>query len=78
MPVVLDRLTVNGRVVMPGMEVTLRARPGLLPGRYEVRWIEHGSGGDLLVVWGRLRRRETPHLRYVRPGQVKTVHVRTR
>lgn len=78
MPVLLDQISVNGRQLLPGMEVTLRARPGLLPARYEVLRIEQETGAVLLTVYGPLRKRVMPRRRYVRPEQVGTVHVRTR
>lgn len=63
--------------VTKGMWVSVRRRPGLMAGQYEVIYAERASDGTLLITadgpLSRERRRKT-----IRESDIKTVHVKTR
>ncbi len=63
--------------VTKGMWVSVRRRPGLIAGQYEIIYGEYAADGTLLIVadgpLSRERRRKT-----IRETDIKRVHLRTR
>lgn len=76
----LQEVTVNGRMVRSGMEVTLIKSVGRRQGRYRFDWAEFDGKGNLILnVYGPLRARGgTPHYRLAAASAVKTVHSKTK
>jgi hypothetical protein len=71
----LDELTVNGRHLVSGQEVTLEKSPGRRKGRYRFDFAEtDASGNTILNVYGPLRARVIPHYRLANVKAVLTVH----
>lgn len=73
--------TVNGgnRTLTVGRELSLHLRPTIKPGRYRLDTIEVQTDGEsvLLSVYGPLGR-NCAKMRYVRPTDVKAIHVKPR
>lgn len=63
--------------VFKGTWVSVKRRPGLMAGQYEIIYGEYAADGTLFIVadgpLSRERRRKT-----IRESDVKTVHVKTR
>jgi hypothetical protein len=62
---------VNGRVVTPGTEVTIRGERGRF--RF-VKHVRNGAGNEWVDVYGGPKGHET--LRSFRPARIRTVHRR--
>lgn len=75
-----ETITVNGRTLTTGMEVTLPKTPGRRRGRYRFDWAETDSNGNtILSVYGPVRSRAgTPHYRLANITAVETVHSKTK
>jgi hypothetical protein len=75
----LSEISINGRTLTTGMEVTLERSPGRRQGRYRFDWAElDRNGNPILNVYGPLRARGAiPHYRLAGVGAVRTVHVKT-
>ena len=75
----LNEITINGRTVVPGMEVTLVKSVGRRQGRYRFDWAEYDGNGNLILsVYGPVRARGAiPHYRLAAVSAVKTVHAKT-
>lgn len=74
----LEEISVNGRKLHSGMEVTLPKSVGRKAGRYRFDWAERDSSGNLILnVYGPLRAHAIPHYRLAAASLVKTVHVKT-
>lgn len=76
----LDQVTINGRQLTSGMEITLTKSVGRRQGRYRFDWADHDTNGNLILnVYGPLRSRGgTPHYRLAAVSAVKTVHSKTK
>lgn len=73
MPERLGEIKVNGKRVASGTEVTLKSRPGLKRGRYNVAQIERTTSGKVILSVVRLARM-AERWHYVYPEQIETVH----
>lgn len=74
MPERLGEIKVNGKRVASGTEVTLKSRPGLKRGRYNVAQIERLTSGKVILSVVRLTRSMVERWHYVYPEQIETVH----
>jgi hypothetical protein len=70
----LQEVTINGRTVVSGQQLTLVKSPGRRQGRYRFDWAElDAKGNTILSVYGPLRG-GNPHYRLAAVSAVKTVH----
>lgn len=76
----LEQVTINGRQLSSGMEVTLVKSVGRRQGRYRFDWAEHDTKGNMILnVYGPLRSRGAiPHYRLAAISAVQTVHSKTK
>jgi hypothetical protein len=75
----LEQVTINGRQLNSGMEVTLVKSVGRRKGRYRFDWAEHDTKGNMILnVFGPLRSRSLPHYRLAAISAVETVHSKTK
>jgi hypothetical protein len=76
----LEEVSVNGRTLAAGMEITLPKTPGRRRGRYRFDWAEQDTNGNIILsVYGPMRSRAgTPHYRLANISAVEIVHDKTR
>ena len=76
-PVFVDEVTVNGKTLRKGQELTLNKGTNRPAGRYRFEYAEHSTlGQTLLFVYGPIRR-TNQRQRMISPEVIRTIHGRT-
>lgn len=76
----IQEVSINGRKLTSGMEISLPRTAGRRAGRYRFDWAEvTDDGSTILSVYGPIRAKGAiPHYRLANAAVVKTVHSKTK